>query len=138
MEKEIIQMQLTEFEPGYSLTIISKGRVISIPVAEITHVRKFGYETIIYTREREYKMKYSLQDIQNDLPAEEFFRVHRSHIVSLMSISSIRNNKAKVGETYLQITGYYKEQMITELSKRLNQLIEFHHRTQSCKYESCI
>lgn len=131
MEKELIRDQLLEFEPKTSFTVISKGRVVNIGFAEISHIRKFGSEVIVYASNREYRTKYSLQDIMNELPVNDFFRIHKSHIVSLKHIDGIKRNRVQIGNTFLEMSNYYycKAQMIAELARQLNQLIEFHSRT---------
>ncbi len=120
MEKQILQEIFLEYHPKTSFTVISKGRVVRIEFDEVTHVRKFGYETIIYTIDREYRTKYSLQDIMNELPVNDFFRVHKSHIVSLKHTNSIKRSKIRIGDLYLQVSNYYRIQMI----KRLGEILE--------------
>ena len=117
MEKEIIQQQeLLEFHPKTSFIIICKGRVVSIGFDEITHVSKYGGETVIYTKARSYRTYHSLQEILNDLPVNEFFRVHRSHILSLQYMKGIRRNKIMVTQFYLPVTKHYKIQLCKKLA----------------------
>jgi len=120
MEKELIQEKLIEFKQKTSFTVISKGRVVSIEFNEVTHISKFGYEVVIYTCNREYRTRYSLQEIMKDLPVSDFFRVHKSHIVSLKHMSGIKRKRAKVGEYYLPVSKYYRLLMI----KRLEEMLE--------------
>lgn len=120
MEKQIIQEQLLEYHPKTSVTVISSGRVVSIGFEELVHIRKFGCEVVIHTDSREYRTKYSLQDILNDLPVNEFFRVHRSHIVSLKNMSVAGRNKVRMGKCIVPVSRYYKMQMI----KRLGEILE--------------
>lgn len=112
--------QFLEYTAKTSFTVISKGRVISIDFVGITHVSKYGNETIVYTKENAYRTYNSLQEILNDLPVNEFFRVHRSHIVSLKFINLIRKKRIRVGEIYLPISKYYKHQLCKQLAQLLD------------------
>lgn len=130
MEKELLQEQLLEFHPKTSFTILSKGRVVSIRFEEITHVSKYGNETVIYTASLNpseggtcYKTFHSLQEIMNDLPVNDFFRVHRSHIVSFEKMGIIDNSKIRIGECIVPISKYYKIQMIKRLGEILERVI---------------
>lgn len=128
MEKQIIKEQLLEYHPKTSLTVISSGRVVSICFNELIHIRKFGSEVVIHTGNREYRTKYSLQDILNDLPVNEFFRVHKSHIVSLKKMSVVGRNKIRIGARIVPVSKYYKMQMIQGLGEMLER--GYHEFTQ--------
>ena len=127
MEKELIQGQLLEFEPKTAFTVISKGRVVNIGFDEISHIRKFGSEVIVYTSNREYRTKYSLQDIMNELPVNDFFRIHRSHIIALHFMNGVKKKWICVGEYLLPISKYYKGQVIKSLQSFLDKEFEFFH-----------
>lgn len=90
MEKEIVKEYYLEVHPKTSFTVISKGRGINLLFDEITYMIKFGYETIIYRQGRDYITHYSLQNIQNDLSVNQFFRIHKTHFVSLKFIGNIK------------------------------------------------
>lgn len=98
MEKELLQEQLIKVHPKTSFTILSKGRVVSIQFEKITHISKYGNETVIYTHSGSYKTINSLQEIMNDLPVYDFFRVHRSHITSIRNIDGVKRKRIVVGE----------------------------------------
>lgn len=127
MEKELIQQQiLLEFYPKTSFTIICKGRVVSISFEVITHVSKYGNETVIYTKGRSYRTYNSLQEILNDLPVNEFFRVHRSHIVSLRVMNGIKRKRIRAGEYYLPVSRYYRVQLLSRLGSILDREFIFY------------
>jgi DNA-binding LytR/AlgR family response regulator len=121
MEKELVQhRELLKFQPKTSFTIICKSRVVNIAISEITHVSKYGCEVVIYTRERQYRTCHSLQEIMNDLPVNDFFKGHRSHIIALSFMKSVKRKRIQVGEYYLPVSKYYKKQMCDSLATLLN------------------
>ena len=121
MEQQIIQNKLLVYHPKTSLTVISKGRVVSIGFDELVHIRKLGCEVVIHTENRDYRTRYSLQDILNDLPVNEFFRVHKSHIISLKNLRCVAKDKIRIGERLVPLSNYYRVQMIKRFGEILDQ-----------------
>jgi DNA-binding LytR/AlgR family response regulator len=54
--------------------------------------------------------RMTMKAIEEKLPASEFFRVHKSFIVSLDKIESIRNLKIKIGVAQIPISESYSEE----------------------------
>jgi DNA-binding LytR/AlgR family response regulator len=124
MEHEIVQQEKPlEYYPKSSFTVLSKGKVVSIGFDEITHISKHGCEMMINTITNRFKTHHSLLEILNDLPVNEFFQVHRSHIVSLQYIQRMNRNKIIVNNINLPITKYYKEQ----ICKRLAMILDWNY-----------
>lgn len=127
MERKLIQHQvLLAFQPKTSICFISKGRVVNLKHDVVTHVSKYGNETVVYTKYNNYRTYSSLQEILNDLPVKDFFRVHRSHVVSLKYMNGIRRKRIEVGEYYLPVSKYYKMQLITGLRDVLDRAFVFY------------
>jgi len=140
MEAQLIQEQLLEYKPKTSFAFICKGRVVSIKLDEIAHVSKYGNETVIYMAPahlnppegrtehsiKSYRTGHSLQEILNDLPVNDFFRVHKSHIISLKHMAGVKKKRIRVGEYYLPVSKYYKAQLCIHLQQILNKNFIFY------------
>ncbi len=109
-----------------SLCFISKGRVVNVPFAPITHISKHGIATMVYTEENFYCTHQSLQQLLHQLPQAEFFRIHRSHIISIQHMRGTYRRKIKVGVHALPVSAYFRQQMLRAITKKLDQHIEFH------------
>ena len=122
MERELLhQEKLLEFYPKTSFTILSKGRVVNISIIEITHVSKYGNETVIYTSNNNYRTYHSIQEILNDLPVNDFFRVHKSHVISLKYMNGVKRNRIVMGEYQLPVSKYYKLRLLSAMKSILNE-----------------
>lgn len=127
METKVLSGRLIEYTPKTSFTIICKGRVVNIEFSQITHISKYGSETVIYTMTSEYRTKYSLQEIMKELPVNDFFRIHRSHILALHFMNGVKKKRICVGEYLLPISKYYKHQLIKSIQSFIDKEIDFFH-----------
>lgn len=86
------------------------GETVKIFESEISYVEAFLHYIVIHTKKREYKIKENLSDFAEKL-SEDFYRTHRSYLVSLKQI--VRIGKASVtveGGTELPLArGKYDE-----------------------------
>ena len=68
----------------------SNGSTILIDPASISAIRADGRYTHLQEGGREYFCNMSITDLESRLDPERFFRVHRSHIVQIAHVKSIR------------------------------------------------
>ena len=126
MQHELIHTEtLLEFCPKTSFCILSRGRVVRIGFDEIYFIAKYGAESVIYTATEKIKVYSGLQEILNDLPVNEFFRVSKSHIVSVKKVDAVSGKKMEINGHYIPVTAYYREQMTRRLAQILNRSYEF-------------
>jgi DNA-binding LytR/AlgR family response regulator len=73
--------------------------LVKITVSEITHIEGMKDYVKIYLAgvSRPVLTKSTLKGIEEKLPGQEFMRVHKSFIVHLRRIESIRNRELKIG-----------------------------------------
>jgi DNA-binding LytR/AlgR family response regulator len=58
-----------------------------------------------------------MKALEEELPASKFIRIHKSYIVSLASITSIRKNSVFIGLSEFPIGDSYKEALNQFISK---------------------
>jgi DNA-binding LytR/AlgR family response regulator len=51
----------------------------------------------------------TMKDILTKLPASKFARVHRSYIISLLHIESVRNKRIKIGDKQIPVGDSFAE-----------------------------
>lgn len=56
--------------------------------------------------------RMTMKTIEEKLPSNQFFRVHKSYIVSLKKMESIRNQKIKIGENYIPLSENFSESFL--------------------------
>lgn len=75
--------------------------LVKIKFADITHIEalKDYIKIFVSNSTKPILTKLNLKAIEDKLPADKFLRIHRSFIVSLSKIDSIRNHKIRIGTT---------------------------------------
>ncbi len=84
-------------------------RFVKIILNEILFIEGQQNYVLIHTAKQKITSLQRLKSLENQLPVDRFIRIHNSFIISLNSISSIKNSeveigsqKIPIGETYLK------------------------------------
>jgi DNA-binding LytR/AlgR family response regulator len=87
---------------------------------EITYIESLrNYVKIhITTTARPIVSKLSMKAIEEKLPAGKFARVHKSFIVMLDKIGSIRNDTIQIGETEIPVSRSYREEFFKKINEK--------------------
>jgi DNA-binding LytR/AlgR family response regulator len=98
----------------------SEYNLVKIVVADITYVEGLKDYIKIYTSAapRPVITRLSMKSIEERLPAGKFIRVHKSYIVSLDKITSIRKNRVKLGDAEVPISEHYRENLFRLIEGR--------------------
>lgn len=95
----------------------SNSMLAKIKIDHIIFIQALGdYVTIFTDDNKKHTVHITLKALEEKLPRDKFYRLHRSYLVSLDHIDSIEDNMAYVGKTQLPIG----EQAKKELLKKIN------------------
>jgi len=89
-------------EPS-SVVISCEGETIRLFESDILYAESFLHYIVIHTREKDYRVKESISAFEEKL-SNDFFRSHRSYIVSLKHITRISRTSVHIGETELPLS----------------------------------
>ncbi len=92
-------------------------KLMKINVDDILFVEGLKDYIKIYTRQKLYLTLMSMTAIEEKLPAGEFFRLHRSYIISLSKIDSISRHRVIIGEKFIPISLPYREKFYLIIDK---------------------
>jgi DNA-binding LytR/AlgR family response regulator len=62
-------------------------------------------------------IRMSLKAIEEKLPPGKFFRIHKSYIISVKHITTIRKNSVFLGDLELPLSDMYKEDLMKEIGQ---------------------
>lgn len=86
-----------------SVVIYCDGVTVKLFEYEILYIESLLHYIIIYTKDNEYKIKESISDFEHKL-SDDFYRVHRSYLVSLKYITRISRTSVHIGKTELPLS----------------------------------
>lgn len=87
----------------------SDYQVVKISLNDIHYIEGMDDYVKIFTEEKMVLSNMTMKDMLKKLPAQGFARVHRSFIVPLARIESIRNKRIKIGEKLIPVGDSYAE-----------------------------
>jgi DNA-binding LytR/AlgR family response regulator len=91
--------------------------LVKIVIADITHVEglKDYIKIHLSTAPRPVITRMSLKGIEEKLPPKKFIRVHKSFIVSMDKMLSIRNNRIKLENAEVPVSEFYRDNLFKRI-----------------------
>lgn len=97
------------------LIVKTNQKIRRIHYADIIYIEGLKEYVSIFTNEHRFVMLRSLKTLQEELPDLDFWRIHKSYIVSKRCIKSIYQNQVDIGnDKKLPIGRSYKEDVISK------------------------
>jgi DNA-binding LytR/AlgR family response regulator len=92
--------------------------LVKIPIKEISHVEsmKDYVKIFLTTAKKPILTKSTLKAIEEKLPTKSFMRVHKSFIVNLDKIESIRSQSITIGENHVPVSDTHLEGLMQVLN----------------------
>lgn len=86
--------------------------LMKIMLEDILYIEGLKDYIKIHVRNQKFPIvcRMTMKLISEKLPSDSFLRIHKSFIVSLKKIESIRNQKVKIGENHIPLSDSYSEQ----------------------------
>jgi len=77
-------------KPPLSFLLCEKDeKQIPLPLGEIVYIFSEGYNVFVQTHHDRLLTRYTLQELTERLPPEQFFRSHRSYLVNIFQVKEI-------------------------------------------------
>ena len=86
-----------------SVVISCDGETVKLYESDILYTESFLHYVIIHTKDKEYKIKENISVFENKL-SDDFYRIHRSYLVSLKYITRISRTSVNIGNTELPLS----------------------------------
>ncbi|KAA6351958.1 hypothetical protein EZS27_000755 [termite gut metagenome] len=88
-----------------------------VDFCDILYIEGMGAYLRMVTKHSKIMTLQSFAQMENQLPSEQFHRIHKSFIVSLNKIESIERNVVKIGEQRIPIGKNYQEEFYRKIAK---------------------
>jgi DNA-binding LytR/AlgR family response regulator len=100
--------------------IKSEYKILKITLAEVLYFEGLKDYVKIYLdgQSKPILSLMSLKSLEQQLPVDQFMRIHRSYIVNLNKIEVVERSRIAYGNTYIPIADNYKEKFNQYLSSK--------------------
>jgi DNA-binding LytR/AlgR family response regulator len=102
---------------GDDLFVKSNGKLIRIRVNDILYIEALKEYIRIFTPTGNQVVYQTMQNLEERLPKEFFFRIHRSYIIGLRHVQAIEGNTVLVNGVQLPVSRYTKDEFINKVAK---------------------
>jgi DNA-binding LytR/AlgR family response regulator len=93
-----------------SFVFVKDGtKLVKVILDDILYVEGLKDYVTIHTKQQKIVSLQRLKTLEEQLPQEQFIRIHNSFIVSLNAISAIHRNEVQVGSIRLPVSESYKK-----------------------------
>ena len=100
------------------ILIKSDTRFINVEIDSIVYIEAYREYVKIHTTDTTILSLTSMKNIADMLPAEMFFRIHRSYLISIQYLDMIQGYEAIVAGTTLPVSRDTRDELIEFLQKR--------------------
>lgn len=104
-------MNITE-----SFFIRHEGKYARIRLKEICYISAFKNYVRIHTLQKEFKTQFSLNNLEEILPANYFCRIHRSYIVAIDAVRGFEYEKIDLGQVTLPLKDKYRKHFFQKVN----------------------
>ena len=99
-----------------SIFIKSNKKIYQLKFSDIVYVEGLGDYIKIYTEKQHFVTNIPMKKMEEQLPGNEFHRIHKSFIVSLKKIISIEGNMVEVQGRKLTIGNNYRSDFFDRIN----------------------
>nr|QJR98332.1 DNA-binding response regulator [uncultured Muribaculaceae bacterium] len=100
------------------ITVKADYRLVQMKVDSIKYVEVQKDRVIFYRTEGEpVSSLMSMKDLEEQLPADIFMRVHRSFIVNLRQVEIVERSRIVFGKTYIPVSDARREEFLSRLGR---------------------
>ena len=82
---------------------------------EVRYIEALQNYAIIHTENRKLITYITMTSLENQLPHDQFLKVHKSYIISIPQIKAIEGNELLIGETHIPISRSLREEVIRQI-----------------------
>ncbi len=119
--KEFIQKQsqiVVQDNADYFFVKVNQ-KLEKIKTADVFYIESMSNHVIIHTALRKYVAYLTFKGIEEKLPSDSFFRIHKSYIVNVQRIDAIDANEILMGTLKLPLGKSYRDEILKKIETRL-------------------
>ena len=109
------KLEINEKEKDY-IFVRSNSVLTKIQINDIVYIQALGDYVNIFTVDKRHTVHITLKGMEEKLPLNKFYRLHRSYVVALDHIDGVEEGTAYVGKHPLPIGEQFKKELLKKLN----------------------
>ena len=109
------KVELNEKDKEY-MFVRSNSILTKIKINDITYIQALGDYVNIYTHDNRYTVHITLKGMEEKLPEDKFYRLHRSYLIALDHIDKVEEGTAFIGKHPVPIGEQYKKELLKKIN----------------------
>jgi len=94
------------------LLVKASHKIHKLPLKDILYIKGMQEYVAFHTRQERIISLNSLRKLEEELPKDQFLRVHKSYIVSLAAIRTLEGNQLDLGTEKIPIGSSYRDELM--------------------------
>jgi two-component system LytT family response regulator len=99
--------------------IKSNLKIEKVFIEDILYIEALANYVILYAGHKKHIVYMSFKNIESQLPANLFLKIHKSFIVAVNAIQTIDNNEVILADHILPISKSYRQSVMERVEKNL-------------------
>lgn len=116
-EKQIIEPTSTAKRAKDFIIVKTEGKIVKLMYSEILYIEGALEYVTFYTEKEKHMALFSLRNLEEELPSDQFMRIHKSYIVALDKVKEINGNLVKVGESNITVSKAMRPTLLKHFSE---------------------
>lgn len=97
------------------ITVKSEHKIFRIRYEDIRYIQSMREYVAFYLQDQRILSLNSLKQLEEELPADRFLRIHKSYIVAISRIKSLQGNLLHLENEKLPLGASYKEEVLRRI-----------------------
>ncbi len=104
-------------EPGQPAYFFLKtdSKLVKIAHQDVLFVEALQNYVAVYTIEKKYISYLTIKSVEEQLPADQFIKVHKSYLVAANKVETIEGNEIRIGQHHIPISRNTKEEVLEKI-----------------------
>lgn len=94
----------------------SDAILTKVKIKEIIYIQAMGDYVNIFTSDKRHTVHITLKGIEEKLPHQLFYRLHRSYLIAINHIDNVEENTAYIGKHPIPIGEQYKKELLKKIN----------------------
>ena len=120
LEKSAMRITTVESVPTadeQTILIKSGAEFYQVPIKNIKYIESDGNYVTFFTTTRSILARYKISEVLELLPRKYFSRVHRSYIVALKHVETVKKHCLIIGENEIPMSQNYREDLLSIMNE---------------------